>query len=90
LAVPIVAGMGSHKPAGGRRIVGTSCRDFHVACADVIVARLDVDDHATEALRHAGRGLRRHVAASIPHAVLPRLVRALETVLVKIGLGASG
>jgi hypothetical protein len=61
-----------------------------VAGADVIVTRLDVDDHAAEALRHTGRGLRRHVAAGIPHPPLPRLVRTLETVLVKVGLCALG
>jgi hypothetical protein len=63
---------------------------LHVASADVIAARLDVDDHATEALLNAGHGLRRHLAASVPHAALPRLVRTLETVLVKVGLCASG
>jgi hypothetical protein len=67
--------------------VGAGFGELH---AETSAARLDVDDHATEALRHTGRGLRRHVAAGIPHPPLPRLVRTLETVLVKVGLCALG
>jgi hypothetical protein len=69
---------------------GERSSHVHARVVHMLACSGDVDLDTAEAMGSAGRILRRHPAAAIPHVIFPCCPRALSSIFEEIGIGDHG